>query len=150
MFMPLLFALTACNFIDDPELVDVLDDPPPTDVPLNDVDYAWLDVMSQAIVRYPGEDFIVITVRTVSKDLGTDNWRSCAKLTPAQFGLPSDTIAFFFDQSDRSCTKNPAGLVMSAVFAGPPGMQDSLVEPTYKSERVPLLTPDVFKAESAL
>lgn len=82
-----------------------------------------------------GEQGFVITVAVFdSADAGTDGWRSCAKLTPAQFGIPDAMPHLFLTEKDKTCAEDPEGFVTKVMAAGL--TEGAFLPPEFQGEKM--------------
>lgn len=104
-----------------------------------DAQTAFVEMVERANTRYNGKPFAVLMAGTDSMNGGKDGWRTCAKLKPEQLGVPSDTLAVFFNKDRQPCDKHPDDYVMMMVLAGPVGLEKAVIDPVYKNERMTVM-----------
>lgn len=86
-----------------------------------------------------GGPFTLVVAGTDSLGPGVDNWRTCAKLTPEQIGVPASAPYVFYDQDAQPCTPTSSGFVMNMIVAGPTGFEKAIHDPTYRNERMTVM-----------
>jgi hypothetical protein len=90
-----------------------------------------------------GDQGFTITVAVFdTADAGTDGWRSCAKLTTAQFGIPDAMPHVFLTQNDKSCLDDPEGFVTKVLAADV--ARSTFQEPMVGTEKMAATSITVF------
>jgi hypothetical protein len=101
-----------------------------------------------ATAHYGGTGFVITAALLDSQDVGTDGWKSCAKLTRAQFGIADGTPAQFLSQNDKFCAEDPDGFVLKVLIAAPE--QTAFLPIEFNGEKLEVLSVTTVTAGTPL
>ncbi|MCG2687766.1 hypothetical protein L6260_03105 [Candidatus Parcubacteria bacterium] len=134
---PAIVPVTEEQVTDEKRRLDELEEP-------DESKFAILELFSQATARYHSKPMVIFMAGTDSMNGGVDDWRTCAKLKPEQLGLPADTLVVFFDEYNAPCAGHPDGYVTMMTIVGPAGIEESIVDPVYKTEKMTVMIASIL------